>query len=218
MFDFQPTLSGDLLTLRPQVPEDWDALFAVASDPAIWAMHPMRERYREPVFRAFFDDALADRGGLVARDRADGTVFGFSRYSELFADPGEVEIGWTFLACDRWGGGWNREMKKLMLGHAFGSYDSGHLPHRRGQSPIAPRSGEDRRRPDRPGAGISDGRRGDPACDLRDREGWFRARAIGGLERRVPLSPHAGLVRHPSCCESLGALICGTMDPGTSPG
>lgn len=124
MFDFQPTLTGNLISLSPQVPEDWGALFAVASDPAIWAMHPMRERYREPVFRAFFDEALADRGGLVARDLADGTVFGFSRYSEKFADPGEVEIGWTFLACDRWGGGWNREMKRLMLGHAFGGYDS----------------------------------------------------------------------------------------------
>jgi len=123
MFDFQPSLTGDLLSLSPQRPEDWDALFAVASDPAIWAMHPMRERYREPVFRAFFDNALADRGGLVARDLADGKVFGFSRYSDLFADPGEVEIGWTFLACDRWGGGWNREMKRLMLGHAFGQYD-----------------------------------------------------------------------------------------------
>lgn len=124
MFDFQPTLSSDLLTLKPQLPEDFDALFAVASDPAIWAMHPMRERYREPVFRAFFNDALGDRGGLVARDPADGKVFGFSRYSEQFAEPGEVEIGWTFLACDRWGGGWNREMKRLMLSHAFGSYDS----------------------------------------------------------------------------------------------
>ena len=124
MFDFQPVLSGDLLDLRPQAPEDWDALFAVASDPAIWAMHPMRERYREPVFRAFFDEALADRGGLVAVDRADGTVFGFSRYSERFAEPGEVEIGWTFLACDRWGGGWNREMKRLMLTHAFGAYET----------------------------------------------------------------------------------------------
>ncbi|CUS45819.1 MAG: GNAT family N-acetyltransferase [Pseudomonadota bacterium] len=124
MFDFQPTLSGDLLTLRPQVEEDWDALFAVASDPAIWAMHPMRERYREPVFRKFFEEALADHGGLVARDRADNRVFGFSRYSELFTNPGEVEIGWTFLACDRWGGGWNREMKRLMLTHAFGFYDT----------------------------------------------------------------------------------------------
>jgi len=124
MFDFQPTLSGDLLTLSPQAPEDWDALFAVASDPAIWAMHPVRERYQEPMFRKFFEDSLGDRGGLVARDLADGAVFGFSRYSEAFAGPCEIEIGWTFLACDRWGGGWNREMKRLMLGHAFGHYDT----------------------------------------------------------------------------------------------
>jgi RimJ/RimL family protein N-acetyltransferase len=123
MFDFQPTLSGDRLDLRPLVPEDWDALFAVASDPLIWAMHPMRERYRAPVFRAFFDEALGDRGGLIATDRADGRVFGFSRYSERFVEPGEIEIGWTFLARDRWGAGWNREMKRLMLRHAFGAYD-----------------------------------------------------------------------------------------------
>jgi RimJ/RimL family protein N-acetyltransferase len=123
MFDFQPTLSGDLLALRPAAAADFDALFAVASDPLIWAMHPMRERYREPVFRTFFDEALADRGGLVAVDRADGRVFGFSRYSEQFVEPGEIEIGWTFLARDRWGGGWNREMKRLMLEHAFGTYD-----------------------------------------------------------------------------------------------
>ena len=123
MFDFQPTLSGDLLDLRPLVPGDWEALFAVASDPLIWAMHPMRERYREPVFRKFFDEALDDRGGLVAIDRADGRMFGFSRYSEQFVEPGEIEIGWTFLARDRWGGGWNREMKRLMLTHAFGAYD-----------------------------------------------------------------------------------------------
>lgn len=122
MFDFQPTLTGALLELRPLVPDDWDALYAVASDPLIWAMHPMRERHQAPVFRAFFDDALGDRGGLVARDRADGRVIGFSRYSERFAGPDEIEIGWTFLARDRWGGRWNREMKALMLGHAFATY------------------------------------------------------------------------------------------------
>jgi RimJ/RimL family protein N-acetyltransferase len=31
----------------------------------------------------------------------------------------EVEIGWTFLARSRWGGQYNREMKRLMLEHAF---------------------------------------------------------------------------------------------------
>jgi len=31
----------------------------------------------------------------------------------------EVEIGWTFLARSHWGGTYNRELKALMLGHAF---------------------------------------------------------------------------------------------------
>ena len=30
-----------------------------------------------------------------------------------------MEIGWTFLATSRWGGSYNREMKRLMLEHAF---------------------------------------------------------------------------------------------------
>jgi len=30
-----------------------------------------------------------------------------------------VEIGWTFLARSHWGGTYNREMKQLMLRHAF---------------------------------------------------------------------------------------------------
>lgn len=36
-------------------------------------------------------------------------------------DPAEsvVEIGWTFLARSHWGGRYNRELKRLMLEHAF---------------------------------------------------------------------------------------------------
>ena len=43
----------------PCAADDWDALFAVASDPLIWEQHPAHDRWQEPVFRAFFDDALA---------------------------------------------------------------------------------------------------------------------------------------------------------------
>ncbi len=118
-FDYTPHLSSRLLTLTPLRPEDWDALFAVASDPLIWALHPASTRYQEGVFRRFFDDAFADQGGLVARDRASGEVIGFSRYSQTRVEPGEVEIGWTFLARAYWGQGHNREMKRLMLTHAF---------------------------------------------------------------------------------------------------
>lgn len=30
-----------------------------------------------------------------------------------------IEIGWTFLAREHWGGGTNAEVKRLMIGHAL---------------------------------------------------------------------------------------------------
>jgi N-acetyltransferase len=123
-FDFQPTLRGGLLDLRPARPADFGALFAIASDKDIWAVHPAHDRWQEPVFRAFWDGAFADRGGLVAIERASDAVIGFSRYSMTRARPGEVEIGWTFLARRCWGGRFNGEMKRLMLAHAFRFVDT----------------------------------------------------------------------------------------------
>jgi RimJ/RimL family protein N-acetyltransferase len=121
--DRQPRLAGKLVELRPATAEDFDALFAVASDPLIWEVHPAHDRWQEPVFRRFFADGLASGGMLVAIDRASGAVIGSSRYDSERAEPGEVEIGWTFLARSHWGGRYNGEMKRLMLDHAFGSVD-----------------------------------------------------------------------------------------------
>lgn len=122
MLDRQPVLEGERLTLRPLRAADWDALFAVASDPLIWAQHPAHDRWQEPVFRAFFDDALANQGALVAIDRTTGAVIGSSRFQGLDAENGgSVEIGWTFLARSHWGGTTNHEMKRLMLAHALAS-------------------------------------------------------------------------------------------------
>ena len=119
VLDRQPHLIGDLVELRPATAADFDALFAVASDPLIWEVHPAHDRWQEPVFRRFFADGLASGGMLVAIDRATGAVIGSSRYDFGRAEPGEVEIGWTFLARSHWGGRYNGEMKKLMLDHAF---------------------------------------------------------------------------------------------------
>ncbi len=121
--DLQPTLIGETIDLRPTVASDWHGLYAVAADPEIWAVHPAHDRWQEPVFRTFFDDALASRGALTVRDRASGTIIGSSRYSAERAQPGEIEIGWSFLARDYWGGATNAEMKRLMLDHAFQWFD-----------------------------------------------------------------------------------------------
>ncbi len=115
--DRQPTLTGDLITLRPMRADDWPAMFAVASDPLIWQVHPAHDRWREDVFRGFFDVGLASGGALAILDRADGAVIGSSRYDNWKPEADEIEIGWTFLARRYWGGVYNGELKRLMLDH-----------------------------------------------------------------------------------------------------
>ncbi len=117
--DWQSNLMGELLELRALRPDDWSALFSVASDPLIWEQHPARERYKEEVFREFFQGALDSKGAFAVIDRKMGQVIGSSRYCHYDAGKSEVEIGWTFLARSYWGGEYNGEMKRLMLDHAF---------------------------------------------------------------------------------------------------
>jgi N-acetyltransferase len=118
-FELQPVLRGELIELRPLQPEDWDALFAVASDPLIWEQHPEWQRYQEPIFRKFFREALECGGALIALDASTGAVIGSSRYFGYDAGHSVVEVGWSFLARSHWGGRYNGEMKRLMLEHAF---------------------------------------------------------------------------------------------------
>ena len=118
-FDLQPVLKGQLLTLRPLRPEDFDDLYAVASDPLIWEQHPANDRYKPEVFLQFFRDALESGGAFIALDAKDGNVIGSSRFNGYDEQASEIEIGWTFLARSHWGGIYNGEMKQLMLRHAF---------------------------------------------------------------------------------------------------
>ena len=118
-FDLQPTLRGELIELRPLRPDDFDALFSVASDPLIWEQHPESDRYQRDVFQKYFDGALESKGAFAIIERESGRIIGSSRYCNLNPGNSEVEIGWTFLERKFWGGSYNRELKKLMLDHAF---------------------------------------------------------------------------------------------------
>ena len=122
--NLQPHLEGDLLELRPLCEDDFDALYAVSADPELWAQHPASDRWQEDVFRDFFQGALDCEGALVVIDKKTGDMIGSSRYHGYSAEKDEVEIGWTFLARSHWGGAHNRELKRLMLGHAFGFVES----------------------------------------------------------------------------------------------
>jgi RimJ/RimL family protein N-acetyltransferase len=118
-FDLQPNLKGELIELRPLTAEDWDDLFSVASDPLIWEQHPESDRYKEDVFKAFFREALECGGAFVIIDKKSQRIIGSTRFYGYDPEKSEIEIGWTFLARKYWGGRYNRELKQLMLGHAF---------------------------------------------------------------------------------------------------
>ena len=87
MLDRQPVLQDDRVRLRPLQAEDWDALYAVAGNRELWALHPRSDRWQQSVFREFFDDALAKQGALAIIDRKGDRIIGMV---QLLSDaPGQ---------------------------------------------------------------------------------------------------------------------------------
>lgn len=122
--DFQPTLIGPTVIVRPVTAADWAELFDVGSDPEIWKMHPRSDRYTESAFREYFDSAVSSKMAFVFVDRSTNRLIGSSRYYGYEPERSEVEIGWTFIVRSHWGGPTNREVKRLMLDHAFTFVDT----------------------------------------------------------------------------------------------
>lgn len=122
--DLQPLLQGELLTLRPLRSDDFEALHQAASDLLIWEQHPQSDRYKREVFQKFFDGAIESRGAFAILDREAGVIIGSSRYYNLDSEKRTMTIGYTFLRREYWGGKFNRELKSLMLRHAFQFVDA----------------------------------------------------------------------------------------------
>lgn len=123
-FNIQPTLENDQILLAPLQASDYDALYAVASDPAIWAQHPQNDRWKEEVFREFFDAALRSHGAFKIIDKVTGEIAGSTRYYEYDAGKNTIHIGYTFYATKYWGTGFNKAVKKLMLEYIFQYVDA----------------------------------------------------------------------------------------------
>lgn len=119
-FELQPVLAGSLITLRPLKADDFEALYAAASDPLIWEQHPDPERYQRDAFESrVFRGGMESGGAFVIIDNSDGRIVGTTRFYEWDPAAREVAIGYTFLVRSHWGGPVNREMKQLLLDHAF---------------------------------------------------------------------------------------------------
>ena len=118
-FELQPSLHNELILLEPLRPEDFEALYAVASDPLIWEQHPAKERYKREVFAGYFSSGIESGGALRVIDNTNGELIGSSRFYDLDEAQSKVSVGYTFIARSHWARHYNRALKKLMLDHAF---------------------------------------------------------------------------------------------------
>ncbi|MES2131033.1 MAG: GNAT family N-acetyltransferase [Bacteroidota bacterium] len=123
-FELQPTLSNEFIKIQPLKSEDFEALYAVASDPLLWEQHPNKDRYKREVFETFFKGAMESKGAFLVFDTKTNKVIGSSRYYEFEPEHKSIAIGYTFIARDHWGGIYNPALKNIMLKHAFQFVDS----------------------------------------------------------------------------------------------
>ncbi len=116
-------LSNDLVKLIPLIKEDYEWLYAAASDPEIWEQHPDKMRYTPLGFTKYFQKLLQnDIAYLIVENETERVIGGTSFY-DYNADKKTVAIGYTFLAKKYWGGKYNQSIKKLMLDFAFETID-----------------------------------------------------------------------------------------------
>jgi RimJ/RimL family protein N-acetyltransferase len=118
-FELQPTLRNELVRVEPLRSDDFEALYAVASDPLIWEQHPAKNRCQREVFAGYFNSGIECGGALRIIDDTNGELIGSSRFYDLDETASKVSVGYTFIARSRWARHFNRALKKLMLDHAF---------------------------------------------------------------------------------------------------
>lgn len=123
----QPILSNEYVTIHPLKKEDFENLFAVASDKLLWEQHPNNDRYERAVFEDFFEKAINSKGAFIIIDKKISNAIGSSRFYDWDENKKTIVIGFTFIARSYWGSHYNQSIKKLMLDHAFQFVDAVHF-------------------------------------------------------------------------------------------
>jgi N-acetyltransferase len=118
-FNIQPTLDNETVYIRPLNVEDFENLYAVASDPLIWKQHPNKNRFKRDVFEIFFKGAVESGGALIVIDNKTQHIAGCTRFYDYDPDKKSILIGYTFYAVKYWGTSMNPLVKKLMLDYIF---------------------------------------------------------------------------------------------------
>lgn len=121
MFPFKtlPILAVGKYTLIPIQKDDFEALYAAASDREIWAQHPNKNRYERDVFKIFFEGALKSGGAYKIIDVHSNSVIGSTRLYDYDPINASIFIGYTFFTKPYWGKGVNPMIKRMLLDFLF---------------------------------------------------------------------------------------------------
>lgn len=117
------TLTGRFVRLEPLTRGHLDALDRIAYAPSIWSWMPKTLTDRASL-EAWVDEALATQNAGTALPfatvlREGDRVVGSTRYLNISARDGRMEIGGTWIAPQHQRSVVNTEAKLLMLTHAF---------------------------------------------------------------------------------------------------
>jgi RimJ/RimL family protein N-acetyltransferase len=118
-FSIQKILENDEINLIPLVESDFEQLYSVASDPAVWAQHPLKDRWKKEEFLNFFKGAISSNGAYKIIQKNSGQIIGSTRFYDYSEAEQSIFIGYTFYAVQFWGSGINPAVKKLMLNYIF---------------------------------------------------------------------------------------------------
>lgn len=112
-------LENETLSLQGLSMDDYEHLYQVASDKNIWAQHTDNNRYLPTGFSTYFHKLLQTNQPYLIIDKKTKQIVGATSYYQLDESNKKVAIGYTFLATQYWGTGFNSILKKLMLEYAF---------------------------------------------------------------------------------------------------
>lgn len=118
------TLSNDLVKLIPMIKNDYEWVFAAASDPAIWEQHPDSNRYTPVGFTRYFQKLIDTDIPYLIIDNKTDLVIGATSFYQYDRNEKSIAIGYTFLAKEYWGGEYNQSVKDLMINFAFEKLDT----------------------------------------------------------------------------------------------
>jgi len=119
------TLEGHGVRLEPMTAGHQDDLAAAAADGRLWELWftavPAPDETARYITTALHGQQAGQMLPWVVRELASGSIAGSTRYHDIAAPIGRVEIGYTWYAA-RWQRSHvNTACKLLLLGHAFES-------------------------------------------------------------------------------------------------